>query len=820
MAEELGSLAVSIGLDSSGFQNGISNINRELRVLDSEFKANTAALGEHGKGLDALKLKSESLTKEIELQKQKVNVLEQAYIKSAETKGKDSKATEELEIKLNKAKQALSQMQNELLKANKDIEVQGSKWTILGGNLEKIGSKMKSIGEGFSNVGNKLSMAVTAPIIGIGTAATKMAMDAVESENLFEVSMGNMAGTARKWSVDISKSLGLNEYEVRKNVATFNVMLGSMGLTEQQAYSMSTGLTKLAYDMASFYNLKPEEAFEKLRAGISGETEPLKALGINISETAVKTYALQQGIAKQGQEMSEQEKITARFGLIMQSTSKAQGDLARTMDSPTNKLRIMKEQAEQLGIQFGQLLIPILEQLIATLKPIMDSFQGMSKGQQELIIKIALIIAAIGPLLSIIGHIISIGSTLATVFGIISTAVGAAGGVFVVLTGPIAIAIIAITAVIAVGVLLYKNWDIIKAKASELWNSLMSSFTNIKVTIGTTLENIRLTFFNTINNITNGVLTGLNGLKNFIEPMLNFYKVIIQNTWEIIKNIVLGAVIIIIDLVTGNFTKLRTDIEGIWNNIRIALFNIFEAIKNLAINAFSNLRSSVFSICTNIRENIISIWNSTINWFEQLPGRLYSYGVQMFTSMRSGVSAGIQGVRGAVENGISGALNYLASLPSRAFSYGSDFVQGIINGIKSAVGRLGDAVNSVANKIRSYLHFSVPDEGPLTDYEQWMPDFMSGLAEGINKNKNAVTSAIKGLSSDVKLGIDFKTTNPLSENSASASNSKTTDNNSKNSGLVLNIQNFYNNTSKDIEQFAYELDFYRQKIAMSRGSNG
>lgn len=819
MAEELGSLAVSIGLDSSGFQNGISNINRELRVLDSEFKANTAAIGEHGKGLDALKIKSESLSKEIELQKQKVNVLKQAYIKSAETKGKDSKATEELEIKLNKAKQALSQMQNELSKSNKDIEVQGSKWTILGGNLEKIGSKMKSIGEGFSSVGSKLSMAVTAPIIGIGTATTKMAMDAVESENLFEVSMGNMAGTARKWSVDISKSLGLNEYEVRKNVATFNVMLGSMGLTEQQAYSMSTGLTKLAYDMASFYNLKPEEAFEKLRAGISGETEPLKALGINISETAVKTYALQQGIAKQGQEMSEQEKITARFGLIMQSTSKAQGDLARTMDSPTNKLRIMKEQAEQLGIQFGQLLIPILEQLIATLKPIMDSFQGMSKGQQELIIKIALIIAAIGPLLSIIGHIISIGSTLATVFGTISTAVGSAGGVFAVLTGPIGIAIAAIVGIIAIGVLLYKNWDTIKAKASELWNSLVSSFTNIKVSIGTTLENIRLIFSNTLNNITNGILTGLNGLKTFLEPMLNFYKVIIQNTWEIIKNIVLGAVLIVIDVVTGNFTKLRTDIEGILNNIRTALFNIFEAIKNLAVNAFTNLRSSVFSICTNIRENIISIWDSTINWFEQLPGRLYSYGVQMFTSMRSGVSAGIQGVRGVVENGISGALGYLASLPSRAFSYGLDFVQGIINGIKSAVGRLGDAVNSVANKIRSYLHFSVPDEGPLTDYEQWMPDFMSGLAEGINKNKNAVTNAIKGLSSDVKLGIDFKSTNTVSENSA-VSNSKTADNNIKNSGLVLNIQNFYNNTSKDIEQFAYELDFYRQKIAMSRGSNG
>lgn len=85
-----------------------------------------------------------------------------------------------------------------------------------------------------------------------------------------------------------------------------------------------------------------EVAFEKLRAGISGETEPLKVFGINISDTAIKTYALKEGIIKQGQAMTDQQKIAARVGLIMQSTSKAQGDMANTMDLPTNKMRVMK----------------------------------------------------------------------------------------------------------------------------------------------------------------------------------------------------------------------------------------------------------------------------------------------------------------------------------------------------------------------------------------------------------------------------------------------------------------------------------------------
>ena len=110
----------------------------------------------------------------------------------------------------------------------------------------------------------------------IGKASLEMANDVVESESLFAVSMKGMADEARKWSDDLSDSLGLNAYGLRKNVGIFNTMFRSMGLGEQEAYNMSTGLTELAEDMASFYNIDSEEAFTKLRAGITGETEPLR----------------------------------------------------------------------------------------------------------------------------------------------------------------------------------------------------------------------------------------------------------------------------------------------------------------------------------------------------------------------------------------------------------------------------------------------------------------------------------------------------------------------------------------------------------------
>jgi len=89
------------------------------------------------------------------------------------------------------------------------------------------------------------------------------------------------------------------------------------------------------------------------------------------------------------------------------------------------------------------------------------------------------------------------------------------------------------------------------------------------------------------------------------------------------------------------------------------------------------------------------------------------------------------------------------NLASSAFQWGADIIQGIVNGIKSCIGKVKDAVTNVAETIRSFLHFSVPDEGPLTDYESWMPDFMSGLAKGIEQSKNMVAKAVEGVASDM-----------------------------------------------------------------------
>ena len=107
-----------------------------------------------------------------------------------------------------------------------------------------------------------------------------------------------------------------------------------------------------------------------------------------------------------------------------------------------------------------------------------------------------------------------------------------------------------------------------------------------------------------------------------------------------------------------------------------------------------------------------------------------------------------------VRNGFWSAIRFITSLPSQAVQWGRDFIDGIVSGIRNAIGRVRDAVSDVASTIRSFLHFSVPDEGPLTEYESWMPDFMQGLAKGIEKSKSVVADAIEGVSKDMTINAN------------------------------------------------------------------
>lgn len=256
----------------------------------------------------------------------------------------------------------------------------------LGNTNKKLDGLKKSAEKstaGVKTAFKKLATGIAA--LGIGkiiSESIQSGMDAIESDSLFETSLGNMADDVRAWSDEVSNTLGLNAVAVRKNTGTIFNMTSSMGLAEDNALKMAKGISVLSEDMASFYNLSSEEAFTKLRAGITGEAEGLKALGILVDENTVKQVAYSAGIAQNGAELTQQEKVLARYVAILQQTGNAQGDLARTIQSPSNQLRILKNQITQLGITFSNFLMPIvsavLPYLTAFTKVVSQAVSGLA----------------------------------------------------------------------------------------------------------------------------------------------------------------------------------------------------------------------------------------------------------------------------------------------------------------------------------------------------------------------------------------------------------------------------------------------------------
>lgn len=308
----------------------------------------------------------------------------------------------------------------------------GSLWVRLGiidkdfeQGLKKAERDLNRFGNRLSNLGQRLTTGLSIPLALVSGAAIKLGMDAVESEGLFSVSMGKMADSAREWSEELRRNLGLNAYELRKNVGILYTMFNSMKMGERASYDMAKGLTQLAHDMASFYNINPEEAFQKLQAGITGQVEPLKRLGIVVNETAIKQWALTNGMIKQGETMTEQQKILARYNVIMEATSKAHGDLERTMDSPTNKLRALKEEIQNTATDLGVALLPAVSKLLQSLKPmvelvskLVEEFLKLPEPIRNIIAGFAGLLIMLGPIIMLVGKFLM---TLASIPGAITT---------------------------------------------------------------------------------------------------------------------------------------------------------------------------------------------------------------------------------------------------------------------------------------------------------------------------------------------------------------------------------------------------------------
>ena len=608
MAREIGQLNVVVGLDATGFQNGIGNLNREMKKVQSEFKLASTEMGKHGKELDGLRLKSDSLTKQTELQRQKVEALEAAHQKSVETKGKDAKATGELEIKLNQAKTQLSSMEQNLNSLNKEIELQSSGWYQLSKSLEPIGQKMQDVGKQMESIGKDLTKKVTLPLVALGAAAIKvgsdfeagmsevraisgatgsdlkkledkakemgattkfsasesaealkyMAMagwdtnqmlDGLEGVMMLAASSGENLGSVSDIVTDALTAFGMEARQAGEFAdllasasSNSNTNVGLLGESFKYVAPLFGALNYSAEDAALALGLmansgiKGSQAGTALKTAIANLANPtdkmataMGQLGVSITDTNGEMLPfksvmddLRTKFAGLTEEQQAQYAATifgkeAMAGMLSiinasesdyekltQATREYSGvakEMAETMeDNLQGGITKLKSALEGVGIQIFEVLLPHLNKLVERLQEVVEWFANLSPATQETIVNIALVAAAIGPLLMIGGKLIAgIGtaiSAISTISGAIAVAttgavaatpaIGTLATVFTVLTGPVGIAIAAIAGLTVAGVALYNHLSKDSIPAIELFGDEVSEST--KKAVGGFLE--------------------------------------------------------------------------------------------------------------------------------------------------------------------------------------------------------------------------------------------------------------------------------------------------------------------------------------------
>lgn len=530
--------------------NETKNLDAAMKKTASEWTNNTSQMTKN-------KAVAQNLVKQIDLQNEKMKVYNKMLEEATAKFGENSEATKAWQRTLDAAAASLNDMNRQLkeLKGAENISTLSTKLADAGTAMQNIGSKLTSAGQ-------KMTMSLTLPIAAAGTAAVKLASDLEESASKTDVVFGSMSASVKQFADDALNSYGLAEGTALQMASTFGAMATSMGLSQQQAANMSTSLTALAADMASFYNVSTEVAQTSLQGVFTGETEALKKFGIVMTQTNLEDFAAKQG--KVYSKMSEGEKVMTRYAFVMNATKDAQGDFARTADGTANSFRVFQESLKELGASFGEQLLPIITPVIQKITALIQTFANLPEPVKKFIVVLGLIVAAVGPVLIIIGSLMSAlggiitqGPIIAAAFVNMIPAIQGLAASFVELTVAAAPWLLLAAAIAAAGYLIYSNWDTISesisgaaSKISTAYESLMSLNDSLKNSMNNFVGDLISAFMSLPSRV-------INALKQAVEDIKNEFKQMIANAKRS------GA-----DFVEGFIDGIKSKVQGLINQVK------------------------------------------------------------------------------------------------------------------------------------------------------------------------------------------------------------------------------------------------------------
>lgn len=770
MANKIKGITIEIGGDTQKLTKALEGVNKQSRDLQGELKQVERLLKLDPKNTELLAQKQELLSKAISNTKEKLETLKEAERQVQQQFERGEVGEEQYRA----IQREVIQTEQQLKNLEQQLKNTNNSWKEAAENLEKFGKKSTEIGK-------NMTTKVTAPIVAVGAASFKMAADIQDAVGATEQIYKDAANAVKEWADSLDPAYGIAEGEALEYANMMGSLLQNIGgLTEEEAAKQAQTLVQLAGDLTAMFGGTTEDAIRALTGALKGNTAMLDNYGIACNDALIKAKALEMGIYDGKGAMDLSAKQAAILALIMEQTGAAQGQAARESEGASGSMRTFTTEIKNLATDIGETLLPIITPFIQKLTDIVKAFDNLSPGTQKVILVLAGLAAAIGPLLIIVGQM-SLGlSSIIKLFGGFSTATagataaasgaaGATGGLSAVigaLTGPIGIAIAAIAAITAVIVHLWKTNEEFRENVKAIWEQIKEIFS-------VAMDAIRATVTDIYNAIKKFWEQNSEQIKDITDAIWNTIAGIFNSVMEIIQ----GILDVFIGLFTGNWERfgqgLKTIWEGLWNGIKAIIDGIFNVIKNL-VQIFINFVSSKWEGLGNFLQNVWDIvWGTiqaVIDSATQVVKGIFDVFAGLFTRDWERMGEGIKNIWQGMWNGIKaiveGAWKYLSTaftflwdsisgwfsnLAKSAVNWGKNLIDGFIDGIKSMINKVKNAVTSVVNTVSDYLGFHSPaKKGEGRYIVEWGQNMIEGFMEGMQKalpelqmSAKAVMPAIK-----------------------------------------------------------------------------
>ena len=427
------------------------SLAQQIDELQKTTEREVATLRIQGRETEAAQLAERNAARVKELYAQRVKAIGAALEKATATEGANSKTVQDLAVKYNLAADALKNLAGEAKTATEGVKNLGS------GMEQSTDDVIKGIGgilsaqNGLTQLGDAFTNNVTKPIMDYKKVALDAAIANQSMEQTFDTVFKGGAENARRWSQSVSESMGASEYKIRSYASSAKILFNGMDMSGGKVNEMIRNMTVRVYDLAALYDSDVNTAFEKFKAGLIGSSEPLQQWGIIVKENQVKAYAWKNGIAASGKELTEQQKVLARYGLIMEQSQQAQGRWNEEGESTSGMLKTNAERLDEVNIKLGEAMIPFMETILSVIEPITNWLGNLNERGAKAIVWLGTAVAIIGPLIRLLGVIqqFQMAAKIGGVLKVGATLTNFLGGPFMTTMGKVVMIAIALAAAIA-----------------------------------------------------------------------------------------------------------------------------------------------------------------------------------------------------------------------------------------------------------------------------------------------------------------------------------------------------------------------------------